>query len=438
MTNGRSESMDIGAQVVMIIAIIASLYAFWMFTGHYIVNTSVLIASALIRSSAFVYQLLPKYSFIDSVFFFFVDEMFVRDTDVVISQLQNYRSSKPSLSDARNVFYVIGYFLRLPIAFLAIWGSYLCYRFSRPSQLKRSFDIFSLAKYSQEFFPQIRPAIMANLLSKTFNEGAYRQELSPIRFAILKGALTYISEDGVEYNVQFGKKLKLNDKKNIITIIDSYDIDEGLPYLHGRCKLDLKIIRKKFVYQITRLGRWESHEQLPPQLKALYATLLLMIKGGESNKEKAFALLDQFSTTFKSTRQLSKNLMFDDSGIDEVIEKLNNQVAVQKIQKKYTYTITVLNALYHRATHRRSKLPPSRFLWLKEVDIHTWYAMHHNLSPSAWTEGGGPRGMLLTENKLNKKANYPFTDNAIAGYLKYINSEGWLIEQPEYTTEVAI
>lgn len=430
--------MDINTQIFTVIAVMVSLVVIWMLLGHYIVNTAVLVATALIYASKFVYDLLPSSEYTDLVYFFFVDEMFIKETDDVVGKISKYNSLTPTLGDAKNVFYIIGYFLRVPIALLAIWATYLCYCQSRPSQLKRRFDIFSLSRYSQAEFPQIRPPIMANLISTSFDEGAYRQEVGPIRFAILNNALTYICEEGQEYTVKFGKSLKMNSKKGIITIIDSYDEDEGLPVIHARCKLNAPKIRNVIRNQITHLGRWESPNELSPQIRALYAIFLLMIKGGKKNKEKAFSMLDHFSATFRGNKELSATNMFDDKGVDEVIERLGNQVAVKKIHKQFTYTITVLCALYYRATHRRSKLPPSRFIWLKEVDIKTWYALHHNLSTAAWTEAAGPRGIWLTELKLNKKANYPFTDNALLGYLKYLNAEGWLIEQPSNITEVSI
>ncbi len=438
MANSRTEGMDLSTQILLIVGIMALLIILWMTLGHYIVNTAVLIAISLIRASNFLYELLPRFQVTDALFIFFVEEMFVKNTDIVIEQIQNYQSSRPTLSSAKNVFYIIGYFLRLPIALIAIWGSYLAYKQSKPSQLKRKFDIFSLSKYSQAYFPQIRPAIMANLIKTSFDEGKYRQEVGPIRFAVLANAVKYISEDGEEYNVEFGKKLKFNEGRQVLQIIDSYDIDEGLPIIHGRCKLDSVKIRKLFRNQITHLGRWKSPDDLPPQIKALYAVFLLMIKGGEENKEKAFTMLDHFSSTFKATKEWAKNNTFDMNGVDEVIELYGDQVAVKKIHKKNTFSITVLYALYNRATYRRSKLPPSRFLWLKEVDIKTWYALSHNLSPGAWTEAAGSRGMWLTEKKLNKRANYPFTDNALLGYVKYLTSEGWLIEQPTDMQEVTL
>lgn len=436
MAGSKSETMDLGTQILVIVATIVALLAFWFTSGHYIVNTAVLIATWLIHASKFIYELLPKFDIVDSVYFFFVEEMFVKDTDNVIQQISNYRSSSPTIGDAKNVFYIIGYFLRVPIVLFAIWGSYLCYKQSRPSQLKRTFDIFSLARYSQANFPQIRPPLMANLITKSFDEGDYRQEAGPIRFAINLGALTYICEEGIEYKVIFGEKLKLDSKKCVISIIDSYDIDEGLPVIHQRCRLDVKKTRAAFRNQITHLGRWKTPNALSPQLKALYAVFLLMIKGGKKNKEKAFAMLDHFSATFRANKDLAAKNMFDDKDVEEVIEKFGDQVAVKKICSKHTHTITVLYAMYNRATNRRSKLPPSRFIWLKEVDRKTWYALHQNLSPAAWTEAAGSRGIWLTELKLKKKANYPFTDNALLGHLKYLNSEGWLIEQPENINEV--
>ena len=335
--------------------------------------------------------------------------MFIKEKASVLSQIQAYSSNKPTLADAKNVFYVIGYFLKMPIILLATWGSVLCYRYSRPSQLKRSFNIFSLAQYSQKYFPQIRPAFINNLLDKGHDDGSYRQEVSPIRLAILNNAVTYTGENGISYKVAFGKKLMMNDTKKLMTIIDSYNEDEGLPILHGRIKINIKKIREIFKYQIIKHGEWKEPNNLSPQLKALYAIFLLFIEGGSDNKERAFEMLDKFSSTYKSTRSLAKNFMFDDSGVDDVISELGTQVAVKKIQEKHTYTITVLMAMYHRATHRKSKLPPSRFLWLKEADRGAWYALHQNLSPGAWSEGAGPRGIFLTEIKLNKMAQYPFT-----------------------------
>ncbi|MDI4652586.1 MULTISPECIES: hypothetical protein [Pseudoalteromonas] len=436
MANSNPQNHDIGAQIFVIIAIIVGVYALWFTTGHYIVNTAVLISVALINASNFIYDLLPEHDIIDSIYFLLVDEMFITDKEAILRQMQLYKSSRPSLSDARDVFYVIGYFLRFPILILGVWGSYLCYRYSRPSQLKRKFDIFTLANHMQAHFPQIRPALLHNLIKSDFNKGPHRQEASPIRYAILKGALSYVDEDGVIFKVKFGKKLQFKNKSQTMTIIDSYDVDEGLPVLHKQCLLDLTIIRRNFAKQITKLGRWENPDKLPPQIKALYAVFLLMIKGGDTNKEKAFAMLDRFSATFRSTKAFEKSLTFDDTGVDDVIAEFGNQVAVKKIQKAHTYASTVLVALYHRATHRRSKLPPSRFPWLKEVDRDTWYSLHHNLSPAAWTESAGSRGLWLTERKLKEKANFPFTDNAINGYLKYINSEGWLLEQPNRISEV--
>lgn len=434
----QSDDLDIKHYAFLIVAAFVTLYFIWIMLGHYVVNTGIIIATALIKGANVLYNFIPQSELTNWVFFLFVHEDFIKNKDEMIDFMISFSSAQPSLSDAKSVFYVIGYFLRLPIVAFGVWGSYLCYKQSRPSQLNRTFNIFKLAQYTQTYFPQIKPAISANLLSKSFDEGPYRQEVSPVRFAILNQALSYISEDGQEYKVKFGKKLTFNEKTNVMTILDSYDVDSGLPVLHRRARLDTVKVRKCFVNQITRHGRWEGHQSLSPQLKALYAVFLLMIKGGKDNKEKAFDMLDRFSATFQSSKKLKAENMFDDSGVAEVIKQFEDQVAVKKIQAKHTFAITVLMALYERATHRRSKLPPSRFLWLKEADISAWYALCQNLSPGAWTEGAGPRGIFLTEKKIAGKAHFPFTDNALIGYLNYLNSEGWLIEQPEGMHEVAI
>ena len=84
MANSRTEGMDLSTQILLIVGIMALLIILWMTLGHYIVNTAVLIAISLIRASNFLYELLPRFQVTDALFFFFVEEMFVKNTDIVI------------------------------------------------------------------------------------------------------------------------------------------------------------------------------------------------------------------------------------------------------------------------------------------------------------------------------------------------------------------
>lgn len=423
-------ALFIGASLVL-------LYLAWYKWGHYITNISILGSIFLVEKANDVYQMLPKNELVQSVFFLFVADVFVYEKDMVLGVLNGVDVYHPTFAEGHRVLTIFGYFFRFPIALFGLWGILNVYKNSRPSQLRRKFTIFSLAKYCVQYFPQIRPALNAKLLEQNFDEGPHRQEVSPIRFAILCGAIS-INENGIDYKVRFGKNLKVANEKRIYFVQDNYDEDEGLPILHNKCVIDIKPIRESFVSQITHLGRWSGSKDLPEYARALYAVFLLYIKGGEVNKQTAQELLNQFNRTFKSTKEYQENLAFDISGVDEIIEQYEDNVAVKNVIKQHTFVTTVLVALFFRATNKRAKLPPNQFYWLKEVNRTLWYALHQNLSPAAWTEAGGCRGIFLTEQKLKSAANYPFTDNAIRGFLDYLNEEGWLVKQPKHTSELAM
>jgi hypothetical protein len=424
------KSSNSSALIMISLLLMIGVYTLWTKFGYILVNTLALLSVYLVTLANNISELIPISGTSRWFFNIFVDQYFIDERYLITSSLNQIDIYKPKFKDAKLVLYIIGYFLRFPLLIIGLFLTRKVFERSKPSRLNRTFNLITLAKYSIPSFPQIRPALIANLLDLPFDKGPYRREATPIRFAILHNALS-VTDGGETYLVQFAKKHAINEKKRIFYITDNFDIDEGLPVIHSRCLVNIKKIRYEFQNQITALGRWSGSNDLTDSTKALYAVFLLNIKAGEVNKKKAKDLLNQFNLTFKSTPTHIKNLSFDMSGVEEVIEEYENQPAVQKILKSYTYVSTVLVALFDRGTNRKAKLPPNLFTWLKEVDRGLWYALHQNLSPSAWTEGGGPRGIFLTEKKLERKANYPFTDNSITGFLKYLNFEGWLTVSSE-------
>jgi len=439
------KSGNTSALVMIFLIIIGGGYVLWLNYGYVIVNILVLLSVFLLTLVNNISEVISNSGTGRYIFNVFVDQYFIDSKELLISNLNQMNVNKPTWKVAKMGFYIIGYFLRFPILFLGLFLTCRVYARSKPSRLNRTFSLITLAKYSIQSFPQIRPALIGNLLDIGFDEGPHRREASPIRFAIFKNALRVI-DGGETYLVKFAKKHKIDEKKRIYYITDNYDIDEGLPIIHERCLININTLREAFQKQITALDRWSGVDGLPDYAKALYAIFLLNIKAGDENKEKSKRLLDQFNSTFKSTKEHVRNLSFDMSGVDDVIDEYEDQPAVKKILANYTYSSTVLVALFERGTSRKAKLPPNLFLWLKEVDRGLWYALHQNLSPSAWTEAGGPRGIYLTEKKLGRKANFPFTDNSLTGFFKYLNFEGWLDEssdgyednkgQPVFTKEV--
>jgi hypothetical protein len=306
---------------------------------------------------------------------------------------------------------------------------------TRPLRMKRSFNIFSLARLNIANSPHIRHAIQQEIHKEPYNIGPHRQEEGCIRFAIIHGALKYVDEDGVEYLIKLDKKHSIDSKRNIFYVQDSYDEDEGLPLIHRRCILDVLKLRIPFKEQITHNGVWDGFDGLPKQSKAMAAVFLYFIKGGKKNNAMALNLLRRYNLSYKGITK-KKSWDIDDKNIEGIIREMEQTNVVKNVIKNHYYNITALVGLYHKATARRTKVPPALFYWIKEVDRGLWYALHQNLSPASWCEGAGVRSIEHVENKLQTPCSFPYVDGAVKAIISYLDDEGWFLIYPENTKEI--
>ncbi|WP_371837021.1 secretion/conjugation apparatus DotM-related subunit [Microbulbifer epialgicus] len=355
----------------------------------------------------------------------------------IINELPNLKYWLPRIDPSQIKFKkfvelleVISYALRILLPFLTVISIIYIVKRSKTARMNRVMNIMSLAKLSMDQFPQIRPAIIENLLKKDPDTGYFRREASPIRFAIINGLIKAYKTDFRGALISeivtpvFNKQYK--NKEGYEYIVDNYS--KGISKLHNRCILDTKETERVFINQLGKV--WTSSDNLPPFIRGLYAALIAFVC---ADKDTSIKLLDQFNRSWippkKSGLFFNKTTVsafININGVDDVIAKYEHADSVQEILSNHAYVNTVMAVLLE-AARTKGSLATSLFIWLKVVDRNLWYSLNQEGGQCAWTEGAGPRAHKLAEIKAKGPLYHPFVDTAVAGYEDYLrNTEGWL------------
>mgnify|MGYP003385424034 CR=1 FL=1 len=418
------------------LVVLTLIWYVWATYGHRITNTSIDLTLTIMNINESIHDLLPNSEIVRQIAFFIIPEEFLYQKSDIEKILKSINPFKPTIENLKLVWTLLGHIVRLPIFIYAIILSWKMFVMTRPLRMKRSFNIFSLARLNMANSPHIRHAIQKEIHKEPYNIGPHRQEEGCIRFAIIHDAIKYVDEDGVENLVKLDNKHSIDSKRNIFYVQDSFDEDEGLPLIHRRCILDIPKLRISFKEQITNNGVWHGFDGLPRHAKALAAVFLYFIKGGKKNNVKAINLLRRYNLSYKEKTK-KKPWDIDDTNIESIIREMENTNVVKNVTKNHYYNITALVGLYHKATARRTKVPPALFYWIKEVDRGLWYALHQNLSPASWCEGAGVRSIEHVENKLQTPCSFPYVDSAVKGIVNYLDDEGWFLIHPQNIREIS-
>lgn len=315
-----------------------------------------------------------------------------------------------------------GYCLRLLLLFLSTACIVHIWRRSRAARLSRVMNIFTLAHYSMRQFPQIRPAIIENLIKQDPDAGYYRREDSPIRFAIKNHLLK-------AYKVDFAGALQNEiviptfdaskaKTKGYEYIKDHYS--KGISKLHNRCILDIEATEQAFIAQLGPM--WTSSNRLPPFIRALYAALCAFAC---ADKDTCFKLLDQFNRSWQPPTKKNTAHM-DTTGVDDVIKRYEATDRIQEILNSHAFVTTVMSRLLE-AARQKGRLGTSLFIWLKIVDRGLWYVLNQEGGQCAWTEAAGPRAHKLAEKAAKGPLFKPYVETSVTEFEEYLrNKEGWI------------
>jgi hypothetical protein len=334
--------------------------------------------------------------------------------------------SDPSQIDFKqfvNLLEIVGYCTRIFTPFIAIAAVVYIWKRSKAARLSRVMNIFILARYTMMQFPQIRPAVMENLIKQNPDEGYFRREESPIRYALKNGLIT-------AYKVDFKGALipeiitptfnkGLSKKEGYEYVIDNYS--KGISKLHNRCILDRKKTEEIFIKQLGKA--WTGSSDLPPFVRGLYAAL---ISFACADKDLCFNLLDQFNRSWRPPKKKNNVAHIDITGVDAVIEKHEGSERIQEIISNHAYVTTVMARLLE-AAREKGRLGTSLFIWLKVIDRTLWYALNQEGGQCGWTEAAGPRAHKLAEKAVKGPLFKPYVETAVIEFENYLrDKEGWL------------
>lgn len=364
-----------------------------------------------------------------------------------------------SFKQFKEMLEIGGVCLRPFIPFIGIAGIIFILKKTKTAKFTRKMDIFQLAKLMQNEFPQIRPAIMENLENQHPDEGYFRREDSPIRFAIKHGLIT-------AYKINFKGELineivtptfdKKKSKKSLLTRIFSifhrkaksptsdssnaqdnkieYEVikdhyKKGISKLHNRCIFDRE--KAAIVYSEQLGPAWTSSDDLPPFIKGLYAALIAFACTDNENtdyatdKEKSMDLLKQFNKSWQPPGKKNAAYM-NVKGVNKIIKEYESTESIQDVLNSHAFVSTVFSSLLEKA-REKGKLGTALFQWLKVVDRHLWYALNQEGGACAWSEAAGCRGHKLSESSA-KGAIYKRTiENSVNALEEYLNNvEGWI------------
>lgn len=318
---------------------------------------------------------------------------------------------------------IFGYCARMFSPLVAVATITYVWKRSKAARLSRVMNIFTLARNTMSQFPQIRPAVIEELLKVDPDIGYFRREESPIRYAIKSNLIT-------AYKIDFKENLlpeivtptfdKSKAKKDGFEFIqDNYA--KGIAKLHNRCILDKNKTEALFIKQLG--APWTGSNDLPPFIKGLYAALIAFASG---DKDSSFALLDQFNRSWTPPKKKKYVASIDVTGADELIAKYENTDRIQELVNSHAYVTTVMARMLE-AAREKGRLGTSLFIWLKVIDRVLWYSLNQEGGQCGWTEAAGPRAHKIAEKSVKGPLHRPYVETAVSEFELYLREkEGWL------------
>lgn len=365
----------------------------------------------------------------------YIQDLFI--PSVIIDQAAALRRTLPLEEPGhieKDVFFFLisipGVAIRFLLIPFSIYGAFYIYRNSKPARMCNKYDIYDLARISQDSFPHLKPAFKENLLKIDPDTGHFRREASPIRFGIINEVLRVpcLKNSGELIIPTFSESL--GKTTGYVFVKDRFR--RGMDAFHGQYTIDHKALEETFIQQLGE--KWTSSNDLPPLIRALYSALICFAC---SDKDLCAKLLDQFNESWEPPTSKSHYCTFDITGVDDAIKKHELNDIIVDLNERHAYVNTMLPALLGEARNK-GKIWTALFPWLKTVDRTLWYAMNQEGGQCGWSESAGARAHIVAEIKLGFPLHSPFIKTAIDAYFENLVEEGWVSTEMSIMSEDAI
>jgi intracellular multiplication protein IcmP len=287
----------------------------------------------------------------------------------LIAWIESTNMRVVTLDDLRNLSYDVGLMLRVPFIAIGLIFSVIIYYF-HPDNLYRAVEnMDSLREKMEHKFPSTRAVLGLDLVNEPIDEGPWAMALTPVEFA-KKNKLLYRDAD-----------------TNAIT-------------------LDKQRARVAFSNQLGPL--WVSVENLSKHERALFGIFAAF---ANYQRDLANKMLDQISASVTQDSLKTGNLNF--SGIDDLVDRFGNSVAVQRVLERHAYTSTVFMALL-KSGRSTGIVANSLFQWLKPTDRQLWYTLCNVGRKAVFAETAAVQAHFLAEMKLGSPIEQPMVDEAVS------------------------
>lgn len=353
---GGNESLDF---LWMIVVVILAAFAIWYFYEKEITHFIFLVRLYEIKLIRIIMEALT------SIFTFFT---FSPPDITELKQWESYIKSRPvniSFEAVEDISQLVGRYLAYPVMISLSLLGFFIYRKHVVLKFKTIFNMQTLKKSELSVWPQSKPTVNKDLISKDIHKGPW---------AMAKTPLVFCKEH---------KIIKSHKKENNIV----GKLIKGPAY-------------RVFSLQTGRL--WPGVNGLKIHVKALMA-----IFAAKANHDTARAnkLLDQISDSSASGQ-------LDFSGVQETLNKYYQTKIVQKTIAQHAYLLTVMASMLELA-RMDGVLASAEFLWLKAIDRPMWYMLNSVGRRVAVPEIAGAFAHWLSERSLRAPIRTPMVDAAV-------------------------
>lgn len=285
-------------------------------------------------------------------------------------------------------------YLYTPI--LAGIGVYL-WRLSPTENFKKSHTMASLAKQEAAIWPEIRPALIQNLVKGDIRKGPWKVSQTEWEFARAHNLVSYPDGAGKDPFAVKGAPSEKTSQKEIF---------------------NREAAASLFVEQLG--NRWRGVEYLPPYLKGIYAALGVRVAAIPLNDTKLKkAAIDESDTLLRKMASDYADAKGDISKVDfswadPIIKKNASSEFVEMALLRHAYVFTIIATMLQVA-RADGVVASSMFIWLRPVDRRMWYILENVGGYCFVPECAGIAAHWLMEKEVGTRLMFPSIMEAVDG-----------------------
>ena len=353
---------------------------------------------------------------------------YVNQSEVIYQRLINLANKNYTFKEAEVYLSIIGAVLTPFVVLSLFFITYSLYRRTAPSRMNNKYSLRDLAKTMVPHAPQIRPAVVEDILKYKPDSGPWRREASPIRWCIMNNIVYSYELDYRKKHtnniklVTFKKRYKLSTRHEVV----EDHLERSICTLHNRCWLDVSKLRKILKAQLGQ--KYTGYENMSDARKAMFVVFAAFAQGVDKDKDVAYRLMTQLNTSWKPFERKKRVNKISIAGCDKLAQGYLQTSVVKDVLSKHAYEATILSELLFRA-RLKGKMFCSTFIWLKPTDRLIWYALEQEGGETAWIEAASVRAHLEAEREVQGALSTPVIEPAVKAILRYMSDEeGWIPE----------